>query len=300
MMLAFDAVYLELARRESRAMHTVDGAGRVEATYLFREHYCVVPGCDCRSVRIAVHWIEGGEIVAHIDYIFEKARARGGCQHLPDRGGPPDGARARAVHDVRGGRREKSVVSRAAARALRDVEARGRRPTAPQSRQRARRDPGGRADSRRRGGPQAAAPQARRRRRDTRAPAPGHGRGAGHEQAPAALRAAAEEGRWAQATRASVGRQRIRNPVRCSPGTARCSRSIGARRASSSICSIASTSIRSSRRPSARGSGSRSAGSLATCSRPVGPRSSSGSTTGTAAATSMRRRRPTRSPRSAA
>src|ERR1041384_8360431 len=74
-MMAFDHVYLEVARRESRAITTTSRAG-VVATLLFREFYCTEPGCDCRRVILHVHWVEENRIAASINYAFDRSRRR--------------------------------------------------------------------------------------------------------------------------------------------------------------------------------------------------------------------------------
>jgi hypothetical protein len=74
-MMAFDHVFLEVARRESRAIQTIDHRGR-PATLLFREFYCVDPGCDCRRVVLHVHWVEQKCVAGSINYVFEPSRRR--------------------------------------------------------------------------------------------------------------------------------------------------------------------------------------------------------------------------------
>ncbi len=74
-MMAFDLLFLEVAKRESRAIHMVDRAGR-QQTFLFREHYCTETGCDCRRVVLQVEWIEGKRVAATINYAFEPSRRR--------------------------------------------------------------------------------------------------------------------------------------------------------------------------------------------------------------------------------
>lgn len=74
-MMAFDHVFLDVARRESRAIQTTDSRGK-PATLLFREFYCAEPGCDCRRVVLHVHWAEEERIAASINYAFEPSRRR--------------------------------------------------------------------------------------------------------------------------------------------------------------------------------------------------------------------------------
>ena len=74
-MMAFDHVFWELARAESRAITAFDPAG-TPSTFLFRELYCIDPGCDCRRVVLHVHWVEGRCVAASINYAFEPSRRR--------------------------------------------------------------------------------------------------------------------------------------------------------------------------------------------------------------------------------
>lgn len=74
-MMAFDHVFWEIARSESRAIQTIDHRRR-PATFLFREFYCADPGCDCRRVVLHMHWVEEKRIAASINYAFEPSRRR--------------------------------------------------------------------------------------------------------------------------------------------------------------------------------------------------------------------------------
>ena len=82
-MMAFDHVFLEVARQESRAIQTVDRAGK-SATFLFREFYWNDPGCDCRRVVLLVEWVEGKRIAASINYGFEPSKRRDELQIFLD------------------------------------------------------------------------------------------------------------------------------------------------------------------------------------------------------------------------
>ncbi len=75
-MMAFDHVFLEIARNESRAVHTLDDAGAVNGTFLFRELYCTDSGCDCRCVTLQVHWVEKNQVAATISYVLERPKSR--------------------------------------------------------------------------------------------------------------------------------------------------------------------------------------------------------------------------------
>jgi hypothetical protein len=74
-MMAFDLLFLEVAKRESRAIHTFAASGG-QQTFLFREFYCTEPGCDCRRVVLQVEWIDGKRVAATINYAFEPSRRR--------------------------------------------------------------------------------------------------------------------------------------------------------------------------------------------------------------------------------
>lgn len=75
-MKAFDSVFLEVASRETRALHLSDRRGRTTGTWLFREFYCNDPRCDCRRVMILVEHVETQQIVAAINYGFEPSTRR--------------------------------------------------------------------------------------------------------------------------------------------------------------------------------------------------------------------------------
>lgn len=74
-MMAFDHVFWDVAKRDSRAIQTVDGTGS-PATFVFREFYCTEPGCDCRRVVLHIHWVEAKRVAASINYAFEPSRRR--------------------------------------------------------------------------------------------------------------------------------------------------------------------------------------------------------------------------------
>ncbi len=76
-MMAFDSVFLEVARNESRGIHALGGAGAVRGTFLFRELYCEQPGCDCRRVVLEVQWAEKQQVAATIHYALERPKRRG-------------------------------------------------------------------------------------------------------------------------------------------------------------------------------------------------------------------------------
>ncbi len=79
-MKAFDHVFLEIARTESRAVKILDAAGAAKATFLFREIYCTEPGCDCRRVVLQVQWVEERTVAATINYAFERSKRRNEAQ----------------------------------------------------------------------------------------------------------------------------------------------------------------------------------------------------------------------------
>lgn len=74
-MMAFDYVFLDVARNESRAITTQDADGTA-ATFLFREFYCTEPRCNCRRVVLLVEWIEGRRVAASINYAFDPSKRR--------------------------------------------------------------------------------------------------------------------------------------------------------------------------------------------------------------------------------
>lgn len=74
-MMAFDHVFLDVARLESRAIQMTLASG-APATFLFRELYCAVPGCDCRRVVLEALWVERRAVAASINYWFEPSRRR--------------------------------------------------------------------------------------------------------------------------------------------------------------------------------------------------------------------------------
>jgi len=75
-MKAFDSVFPEVATRERRAIQIVDRRERPTGTWLFREFYCDQPHCDCRRVVIMVEHVETQQIVASINYAFERSTRR--------------------------------------------------------------------------------------------------------------------------------------------------------------------------------------------------------------------------------
>jgi len=75
-MKAFDSAFLEVAVRECRAIQIVDRRERPTGTWLFREFYCNQPRCDCRRVVIMVEHVETQQIVASINYAFERSTRR--------------------------------------------------------------------------------------------------------------------------------------------------------------------------------------------------------------------------------
>ena len=72
-MRAFDTQFKDLALRETLLIDSVDRAGVAE-TFVFREFYCDLPGCDCRRVVLIVMWVEARQNVATIHYAFDGSR----------------------------------------------------------------------------------------------------------------------------------------------------------------------------------------------------------------------------------
>ena len=83
-MKAFDSVFLELAVRESRVIHSFDRGGGPRRTMLFREFYCTDPRCDCRRVVLVVEHVEARKNVASINYAFEPSLRQGRPQMFLD------------------------------------------------------------------------------------------------------------------------------------------------------------------------------------------------------------------------
>ena len=73
-MMPFDRVFPELAKSETRVIHTLDHEPTPGTAYLLREFYCDEPGCDCRRVLLQACSVEGERIAASIDYAFEPAK----------------------------------------------------------------------------------------------------------------------------------------------------------------------------------------------------------------------------------
>jgi hypothetical protein len=69
-MRAFDTQFKDLATRETLV---IDSVGAAE-TFVFREFYCALPGCDCRRVVLIVMWVEERRNVATIHYAFDASR----------------------------------------------------------------------------------------------------------------------------------------------------------------------------------------------------------------------------------
>lgn len=70
-MLPFDLVFMDVARKESRTLTLCDERGRHFGTFLFREHYCVEPDCDCGILLVHAVWAERRQVAASFSYIFE-------------------------------------------------------------------------------------------------------------------------------------------------------------------------------------------------------------------------------------
>lgn len=70
-MMNFDALFLDVARRESFAIQVLSRGEVAPGLYLFREYYCNDPNCDCRRVLLHVTSAETRRVVATINYSFE-------------------------------------------------------------------------------------------------------------------------------------------------------------------------------------------------------------------------------------
>jgi hypothetical protein len=72
-MMPFDFVFPHVAERETRSIHVTGEADTTlpPRAYLFREHYCTEPRCDCRRVILQVVDVERRRVAASISYAFE-------------------------------------------------------------------------------------------------------------------------------------------------------------------------------------------------------------------------------------
>lgn len=67
---AFDQLFPQIAKQEICAVQAGPG------TFVFREHYCAVPGCNCRRAILEVHWLEEKLVAATIEYAFDRPKRR--------------------------------------------------------------------------------------------------------------------------------------------------------------------------------------------------------------------------------
>ena len=70
-MVAFDELFPDLARAETRAIEVFDHDHLLPGSYLLREAYCVEPRCDCRRVLLQTYHGERPRQVATLNYAFE-------------------------------------------------------------------------------------------------------------------------------------------------------------------------------------------------------------------------------------
>lgn len=70
-MLPFDLLFMDVARKESRAVGLTDPRGQHVGSFLFREYFCNESGCDCGIVLIHAVWAERRQVAATFSYIFE-------------------------------------------------------------------------------------------------------------------------------------------------------------------------------------------------------------------------------------
>jgi hypothetical protein len=73
-MLPFDTLFMDLAGKEVRVIHSVNSPDLPLGTYIFREFFCGESGCDCRRVILHVVRVERRQTVASINYSFEPAQ----------------------------------------------------------------------------------------------------------------------------------------------------------------------------------------------------------------------------------
>lgn len=74
-MLAFDALFPDLAAEETRMINVMEPQDLPVGTFALQEAYCISPGCDCRRVMFNVLWLEREVQVATISYGFEPPKA---------------------------------------------------------------------------------------------------------------------------------------------------------------------------------------------------------------------------------
>jgi hypothetical protein len=71
-MIPFDALFPDVAPKESRSMSTLEDGPVPKDHYLFREFYCVERGCDCRRVILSVIGVEAKGEVAVINHALDR------------------------------------------------------------------------------------------------------------------------------------------------------------------------------------------------------------------------------------
>ena len=75
LLVAFNDVFAEVARRECQLIEARDPAGR-PATFALIEMFCSDPQCDCKRAVLDVVWVEGSEIVASVVVEWGTGRGR--------------------------------------------------------------------------------------------------------------------------------------------------------------------------------------------------------------------------------
>lgn len=73
-MRAFDVLFRDVQRQESRVAAVSSHSRIPDGTFAFKEFYCHERGCDCRRVLLQVWWVERRLQVATINYAFDPSQ----------------------------------------------------------------------------------------------------------------------------------------------------------------------------------------------------------------------------------
>lgn len=87
MLMAFDEVFPDAARRDRRTAQAVDAKGRM-MTFALLDSHCFDPRCDCRQGAIDVIWVEKARLVAAIFVDLRPMAGRKEPVLVLDPGGP--------------------------------------------------------------------------------------------------------------------------------------------------------------------------------------------------------------------
>ncbi len=70
-MIAFDVLFPDVAREESRSITVLEDVRLAPGSYLLRDALCVEPRCDCRRVLLQIWHGEQTRQVLTLNYGFE-------------------------------------------------------------------------------------------------------------------------------------------------------------------------------------------------------------------------------------